>query len=76
MALCFIGDPGFERFVIINARGGNFTWWHGLAGSRFRRTANKTGWASYLPVPPRGGATPPGHVLTASVCDLKRSHVV
>ena len=43
MALCFIGDPGFERFVIINARGGNFTSCYGLAGSRIGRTANKTG---------------------------------
>lgn len=75
VAFCFIGDYGFERFVIIHLDGGNFTTWYPLAGSRFERKATKNGWANYLPVHPTE-PTPSGHSFAASLCGFKQNHTI
>lgn len=75
VAICFIGDYGFERFVIIHLDGGNFTTWYPLGGSRFERTTTENGWANYLPVHPTE-PTPPGHSLAASLCGFNQDHTI
>lgn len=75
VAICFIGDYGFERFVIIHLDGGNFTTWYPLGGARFERTTTENGWANYLPVHPTE-PTPPGHSLAASLCGFNQDHTI
>ncbi|KAK0639621.1 hypothetical protein B0T16DRAFT_518592 [Cercophora newfieldiana] len=76
LALCMIGGMGFQQFVLINIRRGNFTSWYNMLGGHFERTSYENGWAYYNLVPIRGTKREEGLEMTASVCGLKWNHTV
>lgn len=78
LAMCSIGDRGFERFVLVNFRPGDIqslstTWLEPSA--RFERKADENGWGKYTMLL-QNGTKKEGVFITASVCGLRQKHTI
>lgn len=76
MAICTLGDPGFQRFLLVNAHGSYANWYPQDKPLEYleRTSSTSNGWATYVPAGPRGKKD--ALTLTASICAFKYNHTV